>query len=63
MSTYTDTLADSDTKANVKSRYLPNKGTAKLEAGIISSMSKKNTIREVNMEILKVTCSFEAEGK
>ena len=42
----------------VNSKYFPSNGTAKEVGGIISANSKKNTVRESNMEIQSVTWNF-----
>ena len=39
----------------VNSKYFPSNGTAKEVGGIISANSKKNTVRESNIEIQSVT--------
>ena len=54
---------DKETSIMVKSRYFPNKGTAKDVGGMISASSKKNTVNESKMEIHKVTFSPESEGR
>ncbi len=41
----------------VKRRYLPINGTTRLVEGIISTNSKKKTVREIRMEIDRVTFS------
>ena len=42
----------------VNSKYFPSNGTAKEVGGMISANSKKNTVRESNMEIQSVTWNF-----
>jgi len=51
------------TSAIVKSRYLPSNGTARDVGGMISASSKKNTVNDRRMEIVRVTFSPESDGK
>ena len=51
----TVTIIDSETNIMVNSKYFPSKGTARDVGGMISANSKKNTVKESNMEIQSVT--------
>ena len=48
-------MIDSETNIMVKSKYFPSKGTARDVGGMISANSRKNTVKESNMEIQSVT--------
>lgn len=47
----------------VKSKYLPRRGTVMEVGGIISTNSKKNTVRDKRMDIHNETFSPESDGK
>ena len=51
----TVTIIDRETNIIVKSKYFPNKGTAKDVGGMISANSKKNTVNDRRIEIHNVT--------
>lgn len=42
----------------VKSTNFPNRGTTNEVGGIISASSKKNTVSDSKMEILRLTCEL-----
>ena len=46
---------DKETSIMVKSRYFPNKGTAKDVGGMISASSKKKTVSDSKIEMQRVT--------
>lgn len=45
-----------DTRIMAKIRYFPKRGTTKDVGGMISTTSRKNTWRLINIEIDRVTC-------
>ena len=47
----------------VKSRYFPRRGTASDVGGIISANSRKNTVSETRIEMLRVTFSPQSDGR
>lgn len=59
----TVTQIDNVTNIIVNRRYFPNKGTTNDVGGIISASSKKNTVSESKIEMLRATFSQLSEGK
>lgn len=47
----------------VKSKYFPKRGTVMEVGGMISTSSRKNTVRDRRMDIHSETFSPESEGK
>lgn len=63
LSTQTVTHMEDVTKTMVNKRYFPSKGTASDVGGIISANSRKNTVRDSNIDTHNVTFSPESDGK
>ncbi len=56
--TQTVTHIDNVTRVMVKSKYLPNNGTANEVGGMISASNKKNTVNDTKIELHNVTCKI-----
>lgn len=61
--TKTVTIIDSVTKIIMKRRYSPMRGMTFEEDGIISSITKRNTVKETKTEVDNESFSPSSEGR